>query len=207
MSTFVRRTFAAAGAVAGAIVLSVSTLAAQGAVTPGIERPVSFGITGGATFPTGDFGDAAASGFNVGALLEFKPSPAPLSFRIEGEFQQFGLSDDFKDLIETLGGDPDVKFRIISGTANAVYKFPVASTTVRPYLIGGVGVYNLDLSDDETLGEEGDVESETKFGLNGGAGIELPLSGLTTFIEVRFHSIFTEDAKTNLIPVRVGIRF
>ena len=193
MHDLVRRTITAAGAV----LLSASALAAQGAVTPAVERPVSFGITGGATFPTGDFGDAAATGYNVGALLEFKPAPGPLSFRVEGDYQSFSAKDEIKDAF----GDTDL--RIISGTGNVVWRFPIQSTTVRPYLTGGVGVYYLKSESDTDLLDD----SQTKFGLNGGGGIEIPLSGLTTFIEARYHSVFTSESNTNFFPLRVGIRF
>jgi opacity protein-like surface antigen len=54
---------------------------------------------------------------------------------------------------------------------------------------------------------ESGSDSETKFGLNGGAGIEFGLSGLATFVEARFHSVFTEDSKTNFVPISFGIKF
>ena len=193
MPTFVRRTITAAGAV----LLSASALAAQGAVAPAVERPVSFGITGGASIPTGDFGDVATTGYDIGALLEFQPAPGPLSFRIEGDYQSFSASDEFNDVF----GDTDLN--IISGTGNVVWRFPIQSTTVRPYLTGGVGVYHLKADSDTDALDD----SETKFGLNGGAGIELPLSGLTTFVEARYHSVFTSESNTNFFPLRVGIRF
>jgi len=70
---------------------------------------------------------------------------------------------------------------------------------VRPYVLGGVGLYNLDFN--------GVGDNETKFGLNGGGGIEFGVGGFNTFVEARLHSIFTEDTKVNLVPVVFGIRF
>ena len=37
-------------------------------------------------------------------------------------------------------------------------------------------------------------QSDTKFGLNVGAGLSFNLSGFETFVETRFHSVFTEAA-------------
>jgi hypothetical protein len=195
MRTLVRR--ACAGL--GAVVLSASALAAQGGMSPGVERQWSFGITGGATFPSGDFGERAGTGYNVGALIEYKPAPGPLSIRIEGDYQAFGESDD----LSAAGTSAD--FSIIRGTGAFVWRFPMEATTVRPYLTGGAGVYWLDAESEGPILEVSG--SETKFGLNGGFGIELPLTGLTTFIEGSFHTVFTDGDNTYFWPVRVGIRF
>jgi hypothetical protein len=91
--------------------------------------------------------------------------------------------------------NPDLK--VLAGAANVV--LTTANTgTVRPYVLGGVGLYNLSCDG---------CESETKFGLNGGGGIEFGVGGFNTFVEARFHSVFTEDVKTNLVPVVFGLRF
>jgi len=79
------------------------------------------------------------------------------------------------------------------------------------YFIGGIGFYGVDLGGEdaeefeEFIGEE--IDSETEFGFNLGAGINLPLTGFSTFIEARWHSINTEDENTTYIPIVFGIRF
>ena len=176
------RTFLVA---ASAVALSASAAVAQSAL-----KPLSFGVTGGASMPTGDFGDVASTGYNVGALLEFKPVASPVSLRFEGTYQSFDFKDGF-----------DGNARIIAGLANAAFRLPVGSM-IRPYLIGGAGMYNVG---GEVAGVK--VDSENKFGINGGAGFELPLTGISTFVEARYHSVFTENTNTNLFPVTVGIRF
>ena len=55
-------------------------------------------------------------------------------------------------------------------------------------------------------GEEFD-ETETDFGLNGGAGLQFNLTGLTLYAEVRYHTIFAEEDNTNMIPITFGIMF
>jgi hypothetical protein len=170
---------------AGAVVLSASAVSAQSMV-----KPFSFGISGGATMPTGEFGDVASTGYNVGGLLEVKAATTPLSFRIEGGYQSFNWQNDV-----------DGNTNVISAIGNVAYRLPVG-TMVRPYVIGGAGMYSL-------TSEIGSLKSdrENKLGVNGGAGIELPLSGLSTFIEARYHSVFTENQNLNIFPVSVGIRF
>jgi hypothetical protein len=50
-------------------------------------------------------------------------------------------------------------------------------------------------------------ESETNVGLNAGVGLDFGLSGLSTFLEARFHSVFTDGSNTNFVPIVFGIRF
>ena len=71
---------------------------------------------------------------------------------------------------------------------------------MRPYLIGGAGIY----------GYKSDVSgasTNTDFGLNGGIGASFPLSGFNTFVEARYHHIFTDVSATQFIPVTFGISF
>jgi opacity protein-like surface antigen len=185
MTISLRRLTASAAAL---LTVSAATAHAQVAAS---TRPVSVGVFGGLTLPSGDFGDAYDSGYNVGGLLEFTPAVSPLAFRLEGTYQRFSLKEDVR-----IGAADDL--RVISGVANALYKF--GGAVARPYVIGGLGAYNLDLAGDDT-------DSETKLGFNVGAGLEIPLSGITVFGDVRYESIRTEVDPTNLFPIRVGLRF
>jgi hypothetical protein len=74
---------------------------------------------------------------------------------------------------------------------------------VRPYIIGGGGIYN------ERCDQ---CEAQTKFGINGGVGITVPLSGFSTMIEARYHLIFDSDSEagtsnSSFIPISVGLHF
>ena len=72
-------------------------------------------------------------------------------------------------------------------------------------MIGGLGLYRLKASAEfEGL----DVsDTQTKFGLNFGAGLTFNLSGFETFVETRFHSVFAEDSNLNFIPLSFGFKF
>jgi len=76
---------------------------------------------------------------------------------------------------------------------------PRMTGKVAPYLLGGVGVQN---GKSSVAG----AESDTKFAWNAGAGLGLMAGSIGLFIEGRFLSINTEGAKTNLIPITVGIK-
>jgi opacity protein-like surface antigen len=90
---------------------------------------------------------------------------------------------------------------ISSANANLVYNLP--GTGITPYLIGGAGIYNLKSDIDGA----DDPDSQNKFGVNGGIGASFPLSGFNTFIEARYHHVFTENVATQFIPVTFGISF
>ena len=180
---------AAAALTRASAALTPSALVAQAAARP------TFGVAAGATIPTGDFGDGFGTGFNVGAHVGFRSATMPVGFRLEGTFHQ-----------NEAKGSNGVNFNTIAGTANIIAGPAAAAGGISPYVIGGAGVYNLKLDAD------GGIESEsvTKFGLNGGAGLDMPLSGIGVFAEARFHYVFSgEDGGSNIsfIPLSVGIRF
>ncbi len=155
---------------------------------------VEFGIGGGLAIPTGDFGDFAKTGFDGIALVSIVPASIPVGFQIDGNFGRF--SDDTP---------LDQKVQLIYGTGNIVYNFQTAEgSKFRPYLIGGGGVYNIDFKgDDVPTG----IDSETKFGINAGAGFNFSAGNAGLFIEGRFHTVFTEGSNTSFIPINIGIRF
>ena len=113
-------------------------------------------------------------------------------------FQRLGLDED------PVLGDLDANFQIIQGTANAIYKFQTSDATkVRPYLIGGVGLYNYKFTGDDV---PDNLDSETDFGINAGAGFEFVAGAVGLFVEGRFHNVFAEDDNLNFIPITVGVR-
>ncbi|HVF39818.1 MAG TPA: outer membrane beta-barrel protein [Gemmatimonadaceae bacterium] len=166
-----------------AIALFASTGVAQS------SKPVSLGISGGASIPTGDFGDIYSTGFNGTVSLGFSSYGSPLGIRVDGMYNKF---TDRDDLIV-----PRADYTIVGANANLVYSLP--GSGIRPYLIGGGGIY----------GQKPDVDDAdytTDFGVNGGIGASFPLSGFNTFIEARIHHIFSE-ASTQFVPVTFGISF
>jgi hypothetical protein len=165
------------------LILSGSALSAQ--------MPVQFGLGAGLTVPTGSTSNGLKTGWHGLALVQFKPVSSPVGFQVDASYNHLGL--------DGVGG----KYQVISGTANAVYTFSVApETQFRPYLIGGGGVYNLKLEPDA-----GFSSSDTKFGINVGAGFNFKTSGLGLFVEGRFHNVFVPGSDFHYIPITVGVRF
>jgi hypothetical protein len=173
------------GAVVGlAVMLSAQTAFAQA---------MSFGVGGGVVVPTGTLADGVGTGVSGTALLRVQPAASPLGFQVDAFYSRFSLDGI------------DAHSRMIGATGNAVYAFPGASTA-RPYLIGGAGLYNAKAS-------VPGAESQTKFGINAGAGFDFGLGKAKLFAEGRFHAIMKGTADVNgektayMIPLTVGVRF
>jgi hypothetical protein len=152
------------------------------------QRRSTFGFAAGATLPTGVLGDATSTGYHVlGTLAISGTATSPLGFRIDGMYNS----------LSGKSSGPDLTMWTVNG--NLVYAFP-GGLMATPYLIGGAGWYNMKVDED-------DVESTNDFGINGGIGVRFPLSGFSTFAEVRFHNVFTEDESARVIPITFGIVF
>jgi outer membrane protein with beta-barrel domain len=180
------------GAVVLASTLGVSSLQAQ-------ANPIAFGIVAGASVPLGDFGDAVKMGWHAGGLVQWNGAAFPLGIRGEVVYHSFGSEQDAGE---------DVDFNILTATVNGVFMFPMTEpATVRPYIIGGGGLYRVGCSDC------GGLDAENKGGINIGAGVQIPLSGFTSIIEARWHMIFdsddtiADDSNTTFIPISVGLLF
>jgi len=206
--------------VAAGLVLAMGlTVTAAQAQTDGGGRAFTIGVAGGFAVPTGDFGAdfdseegmGASLGFNLAASLGFTPSALPIGFRIEGSYNRFGL-----DAGDELGPGVDADYGVIGGTINAIVPVPTTGS-VRPYLIGGIGIYRPRLN-----ASEGGVSvnvGEANFGFNAGGGLRFPLGGLTSFVEARLTSTkFSVSGSDDIgfeggskriyfVPIVFGIQF
>lgn len=188
---------------AGALLIA-ATAQAQG-TSNAPARPWKVGGALGATIPLGDFSDAADLGWHLGGVFEYKQPSLPVTWRGELTYHRNGLKDSYFNGqipgVENLGGN----FSMLNFVANALYPFGEAAATTRPYIIGGLGVYKVKA----TATYQGlDISnSQTKFGLNVGGGVTFHLSGFDTFVEARFHSVFTDGGSTNFIPISFGFKF
>lgn len=196
--------------VATAGVLAAAPTAARAQLPSPIPHPFSFGVSGGLTVPTGNLGNDLNSGYSVSGLVDLQPAPGPLALRLEVGYDRFAYKDSYQSfLAQAAGGSYSSNTHYLRGTANLIYRLPNMSG-IRPYVTGGVGVYNN--SDGTTLQYGGNTttfnsSSTTKFGVNGGVGIELPLAGITPFLEVRAHGVQTDYTPVTYVPITVGFRF
>jgi opacity protein-like surface antigen len=168
-----------------AFVVGAAVLA--GASSAEAQRPVTIGLSAGASIPLSDLSDTHKVGYNAAAHLGINMPLSPVGFRFEGFYNNFAGQDE--------GVLPNRDKRIAGGNVNITYAF--GGVGMRPYVIGGVGSYNVK--------EEG-LESRTDFGINAGFGAKFQLSGLGTFVEARLHTI-SGDPQLQFVPITFGIEF
>ena len=99
-------------------------------------------------------------------MLEYTPKSMPVSWRGEIAYNHNGISG------------VDGNFSMLNLVGNAVMPLGNKSGGIRPYAIGGLGIYRVKAA----VSFEGqDVsQSDTKMGLNAGAGLSFQLSGFDT---------------------------
>lgn len=165
-------------------------LAATFITAPTLHAQASISVAAGATLPVGSTADGLEMGYNATLGLGIKPPLAPLGVRFEGMFNSLGHK-----------GASSASTRILAGTANVTLS-GVGAPIPMGYLIGGLGMYNSSCS-----GCAVSVDSETDFGVNIGAGLNIPLTGFGTFVELRYHHIPVEGGSFKLIPITFGMKF
>lgn len=190
-------------AVAALAVTSATVAHAQGVTSP--IKPFSFGVSGGAAIPVGDLSNGTNTGYNITGSLALALPAVPFGIRGDAAFNSFGVN---QDVANSLGAD-NGNIRILGFTGNIVLPLPLQGTVLRPYVIGGAGLYTLRASASLTSGgssSSGSI-SENDFGFNIGGGLTIPLSGFNTFIEARYHRVNSGGGSTSFVPITFGVMF
>jgi len=188
------------------------TLAAASSPLAAQKAGLGFGASMGANVPNGEFADGAKTGLVANVFAGVGTG----RFGLRGElfWSRSDLDNAFirrvgnnvlpSEGVGTVTGDVN----LIGASANLV--MPLTQSMVRPYLIGGVGVYQRRVSQDVggTIDEFRSLEDkQTDIGYNGGLGISIGGIGPSFFIEARYHSVATTPEKTKFVPVVVGFSF
>ena len=167
-------------------------------------KPFQIGFGGGASVPVGDAKDAFKKGWHGSGIVRLNLPMMP--FGLQGNFSYNRFTLDKQNV--GFGGSG----RILSGIADARFSLPIPGP-IKPYLLAGVGTYNIK-ADPDSAGYSS--ESTTKFGINGGGGVNISIPGLPihAFLEGKIENIYTDqglntavtqDFKTQIIPVTFGI--
>jgi hypothetical protein len=170
------------GILALAIALCASpALRAQSQPTEGIR----FGFGAGPTLPIGSFGDSDKMGYHVLGAIQLPISGSPVHLRIDVLYGQ--TSHDVGAGSTTLFG----------ATVDALYHLGHRAASPRPYILGGLGLYNVDAG--------GTTQSKIAYGFGG--GLLFGLSGLNAFVEARYMSVQTSGSSLTFVPITVGLMF
>jgi hypothetical protein len=152
----------------------------------------SYGVAAGATKALGQLGPQVNVGYNAMASVSFLPPLAPLGFRFDGMYNEFGYKPD-----SAIGIPAGSKGRVFAATASAVLASP---GFMGPYLIGGVGYYRFSVSP-STAG----ASSQNDIGANIGVGYRIALAGFSAFGEARYH--YVGSNRYQMVPISIGVTF
>ena len=189
-------------------------------------HPFEAQIGGGYTVTTGTTGQFLDNGANIGLGLTWFPTAAlPIGLRVDGSYSGFNFRHQSPDLNGNFtrgneyvyGGDADLQFDLAHQSPRS-----------KLYLFGGVGWYREQIRQRQLSLESGVVcgffycvsgvfpfvtgyeRSTSPWHSSWNAGLGWQVSneeGAAFFVEARYVRVAPRDAKTEFVPIRVGLRF
>ena len=191
---------------------------------------------GSFTLPQGDAGDVLDDGFSLSGGAMYWPEEWKVGLVLDLDYTELNISSssirDINDAIEDADGEGSLNggdVTVWSLTVNATWS--PSDTGSGFYLIGGIGVYDVE----GRVTERGVVffppvcdpwfwwchpggvgpgnvlrasTSSTEFGWNAGLGWAFEVgTGSQLYLEARFHSVSTSPLGTDYLPLTVGYRW
>jgi opacity protein-like surface antigen len=171
------------------------------------QHMIQVGVGGGVTVPVSDARDAFKDGVNgTGFVLVHLPSLPALRFALS--YDRFSLKS-LGTLTPGTGEDEAGHSQILGGTVGL--KLHLLPGPVRPFVMAGVGAFNVQQLVNAANGST--TTSDTNFGVDGGAGLEIKLGRLSAFAEGRIQNVYTKNSglinKSSIqsVPVSFGLMF
>jgi outer membrane protein with beta-barrel domain len=187
-----------------AILFSVSLTSVASA-----SGPVTFGFGGGITMPTNGTGDVLKNGFHLRGLAEMHVPALPFGLRGALGYQKM----DVKDALQAASGFTNGQSQILSGLAGMT--LPLMSTgPIRPYITASLGAFHVKGEADSSGVTVSNTQ--THFGIDGGAGVKFGLGRAQGFVEARIENVYTDAGwnpavsslkSARFIPVTFGFSF
>jgi Outer membrane protein beta-barrel domain len=145
------------------------------------------GAHGGVTVPSGSFGDYWDTGFLVGGYGEYMVSE-PFAIGVDVNYAENNPSDQLG-----IPSDADATFSYLNVGAHGKWTYLAMGSPLRPYLVGGGGLYSVKYKyEDPTTSTE---EKRSEFGLMGGIGLSwLATTSIRLEMEANYHHVFTSES-------------
>jgi len=183
------------------MILAILLVFAVGASAQVPAKPFTVYVGGGLSMPVSPsaFDDLYKMGFHGSGGVGFTVSPM---FQVIGrvEYHTWGLDKEKYGISDVEGGS----FKVIAFGADGKFAFGVPGAPIKPFVLGGVGMANISVSDFEYEGETiATIPSETDFYVAFGGGVEFK----NFFAQFRYVHIMTEGDATGTVPITVGVKF
>jgi hypothetical protein len=158
--------------------------------------PVKFSAGLGVALPQADFADGVGTGMHIEGLASKRLSGSPAFLRGELGFARYGEKDK-----------SGVTSNQITGALDIGYNF-VSSSSVKPYVLGGLGAYRTSMSMDLGAGNATVNDNTTNLGYNAGVGMRFKMAGHVAYVEGRYVDQGNwQGAKIASLPIAFGIEF
>jgi opacity protein-like surface antigen len=195
-----------------AAALFCASLALAGRVAAQATGP-QFGLELSRTEPVRDFraaarGEGFIGAWQAGGLLAFRLPKLPVGFRIDAGYGTNGANDSLKAaLAGNLGAGTKATTRLLGGNLDLTASVS-SKSRVKPYVLGGVGLYRVTISV-ETGDAKTDDTSGNQFAWNAGGGIRFRLKRVALFVEARYIDVTAVSGfpRTTFLPITAGIWF
>ncbi|MFN8654383.1 MAG: outer membrane beta-barrel protein [Gemmatimonadales bacterium] len=169
----------------------ILTLALLGAAagTLAAQQRAELSLGGGITVPTGDFGNAAKTGWHALGTITWFPAGDPFGVQATALFAQ--------NKFEGGGG----KFQMFAALLEGRLDLRTEGA-FRPYVMAGGGV-----TDVEAKPTSGSSTTRTKIAIDGGVGVAyVGTSKVGFFVQARYVNVFDSGPDLAFAPVTAGIR-
>lgn len=195
-------------AAAAALVVLSSPAFGQVGSTMQEQHMVRVGVGGGVTVPVSDARDAFKDGVNgTGFVLVHLTQGLP-ALRFAFSYDRFKLKP-ISGVTPATGEDEAGHSQVLGGTAGI--KLHLIPGPVRPFVMAGLGAFNVRQLVNAASGST--TTSQTNFGVDGGAGVEIRIGRIAAFAEGRIQNVYTKAGglvnKNSIqsIPVTFGLLF
>ena len=188
-----------------------------------------FGLAGGWSSPSGDYSDVFKSGYNITLPFGWQRRSSRWGIRGDIAYDAHGgkslTQSNFPPVLPPPGSNGGVPATydvddgdVWSGNVDGVVDLAKwgVNRLSSLYLIGGGGVHFFNkktVTVTPTTGTGAGVttsyesDSQTKFGLNGGAGLAFAIGRSALFLESRYFTAYTDNANSDWIPIIVGVKW
>ena len=164
------------------------------------SSPVKFSLDAGIAMPMSDWGDVVGTGLGIGVSGSKAMTGSPVFLRGELGFNYYMSKDQ--------GGGASTKGNQLGGAFDLGYSFP-SSSTVKPYVLGGLNIHRTSLTVDLGSGNgSASDNSGAKLGFNGGVGMRFKMGTRVAHVEGRYMNQGTwEGASIASFPITFGVEF
>ncbi|WP_275830184.1 hypothetical protein [Roseisolibacter sp. H3M3-2] len=181
-----------------------------------------FGVQGGANFPQNEINSYYETGYGAGAQLGWDPASSPLGLRVNAMWNRLNGRDLQNATINNVRYQADLNNAdLYSVFGDAKLRLPFGrflGATSGLYAVGGAGVtYFRNYTDfsnvtgiqpnNQNVVRTFNPEDKTQFALNGGGGLSFGVGAVSLFVEGRYVRVFTSGARTDYVPVTIGLTF